>query len=386
MSEYQYYEFSAIDRRLDSREMKELRALSTRAEITPTSFVNEYHWGDFKGDPRKLMHRYFDAFVYVANWGTHRLMFRLPRGLIDERAMTPYFPGEGLDWELKGDQAVLEFRSENEDGDWEEGVEGLMESLVPLREDLLAGDYRALYLGWLAVARSGDIEDTDAEPPVPSGLGELSAPLTALAEFLRVDRNLIAAAAQRSAGKVTTGPGQEELGDFIDALPGAEKNRLLLRLAESDGLGARRDLLERFRQSRPIPAPQTAEGGRTVAELFSAADAIETERLRAEADRKARAAARRAREEAAAREEHLNGLAGRELDLWRQVEFFIVAKPARYDSAVALLRDLKDLAARSAGQAHFSAELAQFRDRHAKKRTLLSRLDKAGLRAADPKA
>ncbi len=143
MSEYQYYEFAAIDQRLDSREMKELRGLSTRAEITPTSFVNKYHWGEFKGEPRKLMHRYFDAFVYVANWGTHRLMFRLPRGSIDENAMMPYFAGEGLDWELKGDQAVLEFRSENEDGDWEEGGEGLMESLLPLREDLMAGDYRA---------------------------------------------------------------------------------------------------------------------------------------------------------------------------------------------------------------------------------------------------
>ena len=53
MSEYQYYEFQAIDRPLTSRQMDELRKLSTRAEITPTSFTNEYHWGDFRGDPRR---------------------------------------------------------------------------------------------------------------------------------------------------------------------------------------------------------------------------------------------------------------------------------------------------------------------------------------------
>ena len=35
MSEYQYYEFLAIDRRLGTRETAQLRALSTRAEITP---------------------------------------------------------------------------------------------------------------------------------------------------------------------------------------------------------------------------------------------------------------------------------------------------------------------------------------------------------------
>ena len=40
MSEYQYYEFQAIDRRLSDKEMQELRSHSTRAQITPTSFVN----------------------------------------------------------------------------------------------------------------------------------------------------------------------------------------------------------------------------------------------------------------------------------------------------------------------------------------------------------
>jgi hypothetical protein len=55
MSEYQYYEFLAIDRPLTANELDELRALSTRATITPVSFTNEYNWGDFKGNPDKLM-------------------------------------------------------------------------------------------------------------------------------------------------------------------------------------------------------------------------------------------------------------------------------------------------------------------------------------------
>ncbi len=48
MSEYQYYEFEAINRPLSVKEMAELRSYSTRARITPTSFVNDYSWGDFK--------------------------------------------------------------------------------------------------------------------------------------------------------------------------------------------------------------------------------------------------------------------------------------------------------------------------------------------------
>ena len=50
MSEYQYYEFQAIDRPLTDEEMAELRSYSTRARITPTSFGNDYSWGSFKGD------------------------------------------------------------------------------------------------------------------------------------------------------------------------------------------------------------------------------------------------------------------------------------------------------------------------------------------------
>ncbi|MDH3316099.1 MAG: hypothetical protein OER43_10075 [Gammaproteobacteria bacterium] len=41
MSEYQYYEFQAIDRPLTQSQMRELRSVSTRATITPTRFVNE---------------------------------------------------------------------------------------------------------------------------------------------------------------------------------------------------------------------------------------------------------------------------------------------------------------------------------------------------------
>jgi hypothetical protein len=82
VSEYQYYEFLALDRPLSTAEQAEVRQLSTRARITATSFTNEYHWGDFRGSPDELMRRYYDAHLYFANWGTHRVMFRLPRTLL----------------------------------------------------------------------------------------------------------------------------------------------------------------------------------------------------------------------------------------------------------------------------------------------------------------
>ena len=75
MSEYQYYEFLALNKPLTEKQRAELRKLSSRAEITATRFVDEYNYGDFRGSPEKLMERYFDAFLYLANWGTRRLMF-----------------------------------------------------------------------------------------------------------------------------------------------------------------------------------------------------------------------------------------------------------------------------------------------------------------------
>jgi hypothetical protein len=93
MSEYQYYEFRMVDRSLTSGELAELRKLSSRAEITATSFANSYSYGDFRGNPDRMMEQYFDAFVYVANWGTRHFMVRLPVRGVDLPSIEAYAGG-----------------------------------------------------------------------------------------------------------------------------------------------------------------------------------------------------------------------------------------------------------------------------------------------------
>ena len=107
MSEYQYYGFQAIDRPLSEDDMQWLRGLSTRAQITTTSFVNVYHWGDFRGDPIKLMERCFDVFVYVANWGCRRFMLRLPRASFDAARAEQYRAGDCVSLRQKKDCVLL---------------------------------------------------------------------------------------------------------------------------------------------------------------------------------------------------------------------------------------------------------------------------------------
>jgi hypothetical protein len=256
MSEYQYYEFQAVDRPLTREEMADLRAISTRARITPTRFQNEYNFGDFKGDPLELMEQYFDAFVYVANWGTNQFMVRLPRAVIDPKAARAYGTAE-----------------DDEGGGWieDEEAEAWMPALLPLRTELANGDLRALYLAWLAAAATSEFEEMEeevVEPPVPPGLGHLSASLKSLASFLRVNDKLLAVAAARSSA-MPAAPSPDDLQRWIASLPTAEKDALLLQLA-SNGPQAQAEITRRFHQATTPPMAASA-GERTVAHLLAEA-------------------------------------------------------------------------------------------------------------------
>ncbi len=385
MSEYQYYEFRAVDRPLGEREMAELRELSTRAEITPTGLVNTYNWGDFRGNPYKLMEKYFDAFVYVANWGTHQLMFRIPRRLIDAKTASPYRTGEGLLLKIKGEHVLLEFLSDTEEPeDFEVGGEGWLPSMITLRSDLLRGDLRSLYLGWLACLWTEELDDDAPEPPVPPGMRELTAPLSALAEFLRLDADLLEVASEASAGDAPPGPSPEELEEWIKGLPDSEKTAMLLQLAREEPIYARAKLLKRFREASVLKHPQQAgergSGARTVGELLAAAEKLAEERRCIAAERAAKEKARREREEAVAREKHLAGLAEREGEAWREVEELIgMRRQKEYDQAVTLVTDLREVAAMAGKERQAEARIRQLWERHARKTTLLERLRKAGL-------
>jgi hypothetical protein len=230
MSEYQYYEFKAVDKPLTKKDMQALRNLSTRARITPTSFVNEYNWGDFKGKPLKLVEKYFDAFLYVANWGTHWFMLRVPRHLVDINRVSKYCPGESAVIHEKGDHLIFEFFSETDDYEWAEG-EGWLSSLISLRSDIISGDYRALYLAWLFCAQMHELEDDEPEPPVSPNLADLSAPLQSFVDFMRIDQDLIVAATENSnSDSGRTDP--DILKSWIHNLPMVEKDGILFRLTK----------------------------------------------------------------------------------------------------------------------------------------------------------
>jgi hypothetical protein len=386
MSEYQYYEFQAIDCPLDGKAQSELRAITSRATITPTSLINVYHFGDFKGNPDKLMEKYFDAFLYVANWGTRRLMLRLPARTFDLTEGMQYCVPEGLRIRASGEHVILDFHSDAEGGDDFEEGEGWLARLIPLRSDLLAGDLRCLYLAWLSGIEAGADEDA-LEPPVLPGLQHLSGSLEALADFLRVDPNLIEVAARASMGEAPAGPSAEELARWVTALSDTEKVGLLVRLMQGEASHLGGELLQRFRTDL-ARSPATALAGdlspsparRIIGSLLEARDQLEEVKRRQRAEHEAKERERRAREKAAARARYLDSLVGREGELWRQVEAAIATKqPKQYEHAISLMTDLRDLEAHTGKTEGFATRLRQVRERHSSKRSLIQRMDRAGL-------
>jgi hypothetical protein len=373
MSEYQYYEFQTVDRPLTREQMAELRIFSTRARITATSFVNEYHWGSFKGDPNRWMEQYFDAFLYFADWGTRHLMLRLPARLLLTDAVTPYCAGESLSSRVKGEHHILSFLSETEDYDWEESG-GELSTLIPLRADLLRGDYRCLYLGWLVSVQNDEVDDRAPEPPVPPGLKDLNGSLQGLADFLRIDRDLLATAAETSTDRATPGIPRETIADQIAKLPAAEKDDFLVRLVETEDPSLVWEWQHRV--LRNISDGRTGNPNpRTVAELLTRAETIRRARQRAEAQRQAREEAQREREQAQRHAAHLDSLVGKEEDLWRKVEQLVATKqPKRYDEAVGILKELCELAERQGTRSGFTTKLEKLSANHARKPTLIERI------------
>jgi len=268
MSEYQSYEFVAIDRQLTDREMAELRSISTRAEITPTRFWNEYEWGDLKADPGKLLARYFDAHLYAANWGTRRFMLRLPARSVDIARLKPYFPGRRTGLAKSGRFVVLDFWSNDDDNDEDWLNVPRLATLIPIRPQLLQGDLRAAYIAWLCKVQAGELDEERYEPPVPAGLSEVPPPLASLIRLLRLDLDLLAAASEPSD---PTRVRLNHVRAWITRWSVSEKDRWLLRAVNHPESAIGSEILAAFREQQ-VHASRTAL--RTVAELRASADCI----------------------------------------------------------------------------------------------------------------
>ena len=378
MSEYQYFEFAAIDRPLTDGEMAALRAVSTRAVITPSGFVNHYEWGGLKADPLDWMRRYFDAFVYLADWAHCRFALRLPRDMFGKAELKPFGVKQSLTIDASEDHWILDWSlegSDNYDRFAEDDGRGWMGRLVPLRDELIRGDQRSLYLGWLAGAAKGEVPEATLEPTVPAGLSQLSAAQNALAAFLEIDADFIAAAA---IGSADASDRPESVDAWLQSLSPDELRSMLKSIVRADRPNPQREVASRYRAWHREHGPQAALEARrrSVAELRSLAVPAGEERRRRDAlAREQQAAARRTQRDAQLRL-LMSDVDKRWLALHQQAER---GSASAYEQAVRALSDLAEAYAIVSDRKTFDRELRRFLVRHAKRGALLRRLTEAGL-------
>lgn len=397
MSEYQYYEFRAVDRPLTPEQMSELRALSSRAEITSNSFTNSYNYGDFRGDPRKLMETYFDAHVYVSNFGTFTFLLRLPRAVLPDDTLARYASEEALNWWTTDEHTILEWQLNEDSSDgWMEG-KGWMSRLLPLRDELVRGDYRSLYIGWLSSLWDGSLEDDEEdsddwddddaeepedeeddrstgrrEPPVPAGLGALTAAQSALAEFLCVDSDLMAVAAAASPKAPSNANSAQKAAEWVARLSEQEVRSLVGRVLNGEGMRVQAELQSQYYRADGEAAANSEakahRNGRTVAELLTMAAQAESERERKQTEERDRK-----------RHAYLTGLATRFAELWSKVNTLAEEqKPASYDQACTLLVDMRDAYAHTERRPEFDTEFARFLGQFSRRTALVRKLKEVG--------
>lgn len=371
MSEYQYYEFRVVDRPLNEADRAALRALSSRARITATSFTNHYDFGDFGGDPTKLMDRYFDLHLYLANWGTRRLMIRVPKRLVDAARLNAFLREvEWVEVSEKGDNLILDIHRQEEEPttyDWDDGS-GWLASLAPLRADVLSGDLRLLYFCWLAALEGEGIDDRAAEP-LP-GVGPLTPALEAFAEFFAIDPNLVAAAAERASSVGSGEISDNAVRDALAAMPESEKTALLARLIAGDP-----HVAAELKASVRTFGAQPASALRTAGDLRARAAAIGEERRRQKAADQEAKRRREAKEAERAQRVRVEALKLRGMSVWTDIEAEIERRNAPgYETALGLLLDLRALAADQGTLDDFARRLEAIRARHLSKRRFIERL------------
>ena len=375
MSEYQYYEWQTVDRILTAEEQAAVNRLSSHIDVSSSQAVVTYNWGNFKHSPKEVLLKYFDAHFYLANWGSLRLMFRFPTGLIDESDIEPYCVDEYISFETIGEYQVLDLDFNPEDGGGWMEPDASLSHFIRLRADILDGDYRLLYLAWLkamtfyGVPDDDEYEEDDAdypiydrEPPVPPGLKKLSPALQSFVHVFEIDPFLVRVAAEASPD-----PKEALAVDYaslVGRLSRAECDDFLTHLAEGEA-GVALRLRKRLAAFLPQPQrPQSAQP-RTIQQLLRRAEQLEK--------------AEKQRQTEAARQKHIaemKALAAQEEQTWNRVEDLLENGrriASVYDEATGLLEKLQQLSEFQDTRDVFQQRLRRLAEKYSARSALMSR-------------
>ena len=372
MSEYQYFEFVSVDGPISDEGMRYAQGCSSRAEVSRFRWTNVCHFGDFHGDAEMLL-KYYDAHFYIANWGTVRFALAFPEGVLDDASLQPYLRfndryEDTLRVKTTNGRCIVWWERNEEGGwGWTEG-DGNIDSLVAIREELMRGDYRALFLGWLADFHPDEWRDPRDNgvlvPPIPPGLDCLTPALKSLIDQFPVDPNSLTVAAGQSED---TMPDRVPVVDVLGTLPIPEMKVLLQQVAEGDGsrVMSKLNRLTCPRVETPVAPPLTC--------VDFAAKAIEVRAVRLKKEAEAEEAERKRK--AAKRKRHLDSVMKRADRIWAGLDPLMDQKVASaYDDAAKQLKELRAAYQQAGKDSAFQTRLNTSRDQYARRPAMMRRI------------
>jgi len=381
MSGFEMHRFRTVDRPLSREEMEEINTWSSRFSPSSTGVTYIYHYGSFKKNVDTVFPKYFDAMLHVTNWGTKQLMFRFPKDLVDWKTLTQFTNIKEyyrhLDFKQVGNFVIMDlYWNEEEGGEWMEEEDYVLDTLLPLREEILNGDFRTLYLGWLMVQGAEGWEDEDYEekddeegstrmPPIPANLQHLTTTHQYLIDTFVIDEDLLKAAA-----KISPNTSQQKLDykKLITLLSLEEKEAFLLRFAT----GERRTEIQLRQRLEDLGGgkKKLAFGKSPSWEvLTNKAKLIEEETGK-----------RLAEERRVAHIDRMEKLITQQAKLWQDAENNILkGKSNAYDQAIKILSELKEVAEYEDKLRDFEQKLGELISPFTRRAALIRRLRAGGL-------
>jgi len=385
VSEYQYLVFQAVDGPLSDEQLAFAQRQSTRAEVSRWSLSVEYHYSSFRGDVDGLLRRGYDVNLQYTNYGSREIKLRLPRGMPFAKSVwSKYVGGERLNWksDAKGSGGILTLHPFHEAGDlaevWE--TQKYLDAAIHVRERLISGDLRALYLLWLCAA-DDDYNDPEEmiEPPVPHGIAESATYGGEILTFFGLDPLLLVAAG-KDVNAAPTDESQDHAARWVNTLDEQQAKDMLLRFLIGDTACEKARLLAAIRDSQTPDGWPTSDKQRTFDKLLQKTAAL---RVDEDAKQVRKAQAKAKREAAKADRERTDRMKEmlKNPDRWlRESERLVDAGGTHnYKAAAEILHDLREAVGGDEGDKLARRHAANLAKKHPTLNHLKSSLRKRGL-------
>lgn len=356
MSERQSICFQAVDRPLNDAQLEFARQQSSRAEVTKWSLSVDYNYSSFRGNVDGLLRGGYDVYVNFVNYGIREIRLRLPGGLpFAKETWSQYLVLSSLEWtkDSKGPGGILKLCIHHEPGAFDDvwHLENYADAAAKIREHLMTGDLRALYLFWLCAA-NGDYDPEELrEPPVPHGIADLPDCSADLLEFFGHDPLVLVAAGKGIPSVQADASADQAVKTWLASLDRVRAEEMLEHLLFGDTATEKSKLLAEFREARAPSNWPTTDRALTFQELIEQTNLLREEENAEQAQLAAAAAQRKAEKASRERAQRLQQMK-QSPDQWLQeVDRLVKLKGTdNYTAAAEMLSELREAVGGDAGK------------------------------------